>query len=74
MGLLNQALAQGDPGPVMEALGRFARQHGMMRVARETGLARESLYRSLDEAGNPEFATVLKVLASLGVRLEAKAG
>ena len=49
------------------------RERGMSQVARETGLARESLYRSLDAAGNPEFATVLKVLSSIGLRLEAKA-
>ena len=44
----------------------------MSQIARETGLARESLYRSLDAGGNPEFLTVMKVLSSLGVRLEAK--
>jgi probable addiction module antidote protein len=44
----------------------------MSQVARETNLARESLYRSLDEGGNPEFTTVLKVLSSLGIDLEAR--
>ena len=44
----------------------------MSQVARETGLARESLYRSLDPKGNPEFTTVLKVLSSIGLRLEGK--
>jgi probable addiction module antidote protein len=43
----------------------------MTQVAKETGLARESLYRSLVNGGNPEFATVLKVLAAVGLRLEA---
>jgi probable addiction module antidote protein len=56
----------------MNALGRMARYRGMSHVARETGLARESLYRSLDAKGNPEFGTVLKVLSSIGLRLEAK--
>jgi probable addiction module antidote protein len=45
----------------------------MTRLARDTGLSRESLYRALDRDGNPEFATVMKVLGALGVRLRATA-
>lgn len=70
---LNEALAHSDAPAVKETLGRIARDHGMSQVARETGLARESLYRSLDPKGNPEFTTVLKVLSSIGLRLEVKA-
>ncbi|WP_238365492.1 addiction module antidote protein [Mesobacterium pallidum] len=70
---LNGALARSDAPAVKETLGRIARDHGMSQVARETGLARESLYRSLDPKGNPEFTTVLKVLSSIGLRLEVKA-
>lgn len=69
---LNAALASGDPARIMEILGSIARERGMSQIARESGLARESLYRSLDSGGNPEFMTVMKVLASLGVRLEVK--
>lgn len=69
---LNTALSSGDAATIMEILGAIARDRGMTQVARETGLARESLYRSLDSNGNPEFMTVMKVLASLGVCLEAK--
>lgn len=69
---LNAALASGDAARVMNILGEIARGRGMSQVARETGLARESLYRSLDAGGNPEFVTVMKVLSSLGVQLEAK--
>lgn len=70
--ILNQALAMGDAVTIMETLGAIARDRGMSQVARETGLARESLYRSLDADGNPEFATIMKVLSSIGLRLEAK--
>ena len=69
---LNAALASGDAARIIEILGSIARDRGMTQIARETGLARESLYRSLDASGNPEFMTVMKVLASLGVRLEAR--
>jgi probable addiction module antidote protein len=69
---LNTALASGDTAQIVGILGAMARQRGMMQIARETGLARESLYRSLDAGGNPEFATVMKVLSSIGLRLEAR--
>lgn len=70
---LNDALARSDATAIKETLGQIARDRGMSQVARETGLARESLYRSLDPKGNPEFTTVLKVLSSIGLRLEVKA-
>ena len=69
---LNDALARADTSAIKETLGQFARDRGMSQVARETGLARESLYRSLDSKGNPEFTTILKVLSSVGLRLEVK--
>ena len=56
------------------ALGDIARAKGMTTIARETGLGRESLYKALSAEGNPEFATILKVVRSLGLRLHAKAG
>jgi probable addiction module antidote protein len=70
--LLNKALAVEDATTIMNILGMIARERGMSQVARETGLARESLYRSLDAGGNPEFATVLKVLSSIGLRFEVR--
>lgn len=66
---INAALATGDPASVVDALGNVARARGMSQVAKDTGLARESLYRSLSSGGNPEFTTVWKVIASMGFRL-----
>ena len=60
---LNVALASGDTAKILEALGQIAKVRGMSQIAKESGLARESLYRSLHAEGNPEFATVLKVMA-----------
>lgn len=68
---LEAALEDGDPNLVVAALGDIARSKGMTNVARETGLGRESLYKSLSLEGNPKFATVLKVIQSLGLRLRA---
>jgi len=66
---INAALAVGDSASVIDTLGNAAKARGMTRLAKETGLARESLYRSLSAGGNPEFNTVLKVIASMGFRL-----
>jgi len=67
---LEAALEDGDPNLVVAALGDIARSKGMTNIARETGLGRESLYKALSIEGNPEFATVLKVIQSLGLRLQ----
>ena len=56
--------------------GDIARAKGMTKVAQDAGLGRaglgrESLYKSLSTGGNPEFATILKVVRALGLRLRA---
>lgn len=68
---LEAALEEGDPALIAAALGDIARAKGMTQVARETGLGRESLYKALSPEGNPELATVLKVVRALGLRLHA---
>lgn len=50
-----------------------SRARGMTTLARETGLTREALYRSLSATGNPELVTVTKVLRALGLRLSVVA-
>jgi probable addiction module antidote protein len=68
---IDAVFEDGDPALLVHALGVVARARGMTQVARETGLSRESLYRALDSNGNPEFATVVRVLKALGLRLTA---
>ncbi|WP_395142592.1 addiction module antidote protein [Schlegelella aquatica] len=58
-----------DPAFIAKALGDVARARGMAQTAREAGLSREGLYKALSPDGNPSFATVLKVLGALGLRL-----
>ncbi len=55
---------------IAAALGDIAKSKGMAAVAAETGLGRESLYKALSLEGNPQFATILSVLRSLGLRLQ----
>jgi probable addiction module antidote protein len=68
---IDAVLELDDPALLTHALGIIARARGMSQIARETGLSRESLYRALNKDGNPELATVVKVLKALGVRLSA---
>ncbi len=70
---LESALESDDASLVAAALGDIARAKGMTEIAREAGLGRESLYKALSPEGNPEFATVLKVVRALGLKLHAKA-
>lgn len=68
---LEAALEDGESSLIAAALGDIARSKGMASIAEATGLGRESLYKSLSENGNPELATVLKVVDALGLRLTA---
>ncbi len=61
-----------DTKGIAKAIGDIARAQGMTEVAGSAGLSRESLYRSLSERGNPSFATVMKVLTAMGIRLRAE--
>jgi probable addiction module antidote protein len=62
-----------DPALIAHALGAVARAKGMAKVARKAKLSRESLYKALSAEGNPEFATILKVLSALDLKISAKA-
>ena len=62
-----------DPELIAHALGTVARAKGMTEVARKTGLSRESLYKALSAEGNPEFATILKVLKALDLKITTTA-
>lgn len=64
--------SNGDATFIAKALGDIARAQGMTKIANDTGLSRESLYRSLDGEHTPSFDTVLKVIKALGLQLHAK--
>lgn len=69
---LEAALDEGDAGLLAAALGDVARARGMTKLAKETGLGRESLYKALSVDGRPELHTVIKVLSALNIRLHVK--
>ena len=70
---LNACLEEdpGDGSLVRAALGDIARARGMTSVSRAAGISREGLYRALASDGNPEFATVMRVMQALGIHLRA---
>ena len=68
---LNAAFEDGDPSVISSAIGDIAKAEGMSKVARRTGLGRESLYKALSPNGNPALATILKVLKAFDFNLRA---
>lgn len=69
---LDEAMATGDAAYIVKAIGTVARSRGMTQIAKDASMSRESLYKSLGGDGNPEFATVLRVLSALGLRLSVE--
>jgi probable addiction module antidote protein len=66
-------LRDGDPDLLKAALGDIARAKGMTEIAQAAGLGRANLYKALSPDGNPEFATVARVLKAPGLRLSVAA-
>lgn len=72
-GYLAEAMEIGDQELIVHALNTVARARGMSQIAKDAGIARQALYKSLGDNGNPTLATLLGVLKSLGLRLAVKA-
>ena len=68
---LNDAFEQNDPALFTLALGDVARAKSMSKIASDSGLNRESLYKTLSKDGNPTISTVMGVLKAVGVKLQA---
>lgn len=66
---LNEAFATGDVKHIAQCLGIAARAKGMSAIAKETGLAREQLYRSFSAEGNPTLKSTLAVMHALGIAM-----
>lgn len=66
---LSAALESDDPNVFLAALADVAKARGMTQLAKETGLGRESLYKTLSSGAKPRFDTVMKITKALGVPL-----
>jgi len=68
---LTAVLEENDPELFTHALGVIARARGMTQIAKDAGLGRANLYKSLGGGAKPEIGTVLRVLHALGIKLTA---
>ncbi len=69
---LTAVLEENDPALLAAAIGDIARARGMSQVAKDSGIAREALYKALRPGSEPRFETIRRVCAALGVRLVAQ--
>lgn len=69
---LEAAFEDGDPALVVHALGVIARTRGMTKLARETGIGRQSLYVALSEGGNPTLANFMAITKALGLAVRVE--
>lgn len=66
---LREVARTGDTSDLIHALNTAARAKGMTEIAKQVGVTRASLYKSLSENGNPEFETIAKIVEALGCKL-----
>jgi len=66
---LDCVMEDNDAELLVAALGHVARARGMAKIAEQTGISREALYRALKPNKKPRFETISKVCAALGLRL-----
>ena len=70
---LTVTLEENDPALLLAALSNVAKARGMARIAKDSGLGRESLYKALAPGAKPRFETIMKVMHALGVKLTVHA-
>lgn len=66
---IEAALETDDPTFIAVALGDIAKARGVTAFAAETGVSRETIYKTFRAGGNPTLATLGKVTKALGLRL-----
>jgi probable addiction module antidote protein len=69
---LNEVIEENDSDLFLSALADIARARSMSKVAEDSGLGRESLYKALRPGAKPGFITISKIIGALGVRMVAK--
>lgn len=70
---LSAVVEENDTKLLLAAIGDIAKARGMAKIASDSGLGRESLYKALNPEAKPRFDTILKVLISLGVKIRFNA-
>ena len=66
---LKAAFENGDIHEITRALADVVRARNMTDLAAKMGISRQGLYKTLSENGNPEFATIQKLVTALGLQI-----
>ena len=69
---LTAAMETENPDIFLNALANVAKARGMAQLAKDTGLGRESLYKTLAPGAKPRFDTIMKIAKALGVPLAVR--
>jgi probable addiction module antidote protein len=70
---LAAAMEDDNPDVFLAALGEVAKVRGIAAIAEQSGLGRESLYKTLAPGAKPRYETICKLIHALGVKLTVKA-
>jgi len=70
---LTAALEDSNPEVFLIAVANVAKARGIAKVAQDSGLGRESLYKALAPGAKPRYETVRKLMDALGVKLTVTA-
>jgi probable addiction module antidote protein len=66
---LSAVIEENDTRLLLKAIGHIAKARGMSKIATDSGLGRESLYKALDENAQPRFETIMKVLGAINIKM-----
>ena len=70
---LEAVMEEDDPQFLLAALGDVMRAtQNVAQVSRDTGVSRETLYKSISAEGNPRFSSLIAVLKSMGLGLSVR--
>ncbi|MCL1985127.1 MAG: putative addiction module antidote protein [Betaproteobacteria bacterium] len=69
MGIVKSVIVQQQ---TLVALADVAKARGIAQLAKDTGLGRESLYKTLSPGAKPRFDTIMKITKALGIPLTVK--
>lgn len=67
---ISDAMEDQDPDVLLSALADVARARGMAKLAKDSGLGRESLYKTLSPGAKPRYETIMKIIKALGIKLQ----
>jgi probable addiction module antidote protein len=67
---LTSVMEDNDLGLLLQAIGHVAKARGMAKIAADTGLGRESLYKTLSASSQPKFDTVVRVLNAMNISIQ----